>query len=196
MKNLIYKTLLLGSFLLPLSVSAQEAETDKSIFFPNISEVNKDVTIGVIGAGFDEFKFGAFGINASYHGIYADLMFFPLTHSDNLGVDKWPDHYVYAFHAGYQIPIHKYKDGNIRIIPLFGYAKVSEGITDGSDYSIWKSAFPFSSYIHNHYTPINERSGFDYGGAIMLQNKDKKLLCHLCLGYTKYTMFIGIGMGF
>lgn len=191
MKNLIYKTLLLGSFLLPLSVSAQETDQQKTVLFPKLFYLNKAVSVGLIGGTLDNFEYGAIGINASFYGFYADFMGWPRKHYSDLRIDKWEDSKVFAWHAGYQIPIHYYDKGSIRLIPLLGYAKIELGITDGSD---WTSG---DSGIINSFTVTDVKKGFDYGAAFAFQNYDRKFgYYNFYIAYTRYTAWLGFGIEF
>ena len=190
MSNIIRKVLLLAMTVTSISVMAQE-KSDKPIFFPKLFHMNKAVSVGIIGATIDNFNYGAIGLNATFYGFYVDGMGWPRKHVNDVPIDQWQDHYQYAFHAGYQVPIHYYDGGSIRIIPLIGYAKVSEGITDGSDWDI------INARIHNGYEPKFEKSGLDYGAALSLQNYDKKIgYYNFYLAYTRYTAWIGFGIEF
>lgn len=191
MKKNLCKALLLGVSLLPLSVLAQENLPEKSSYFPKLFPLNKSVSIGLIGGVMDNFSFGAMGLNASFYGFYADFMGWPRKHYDDIRIDRWEDSKVFAWHAGYQIPFHCYDKGSIRLIPLFGYAKIEHGITDGSDWTVGDSG------IINNFETTEVKKGFDYGTAIAFQNYDRKIgYFNFYVAYTRYTAWIGFGIDF
>ncbi len=190
MNSILRKALLLAITVTSISATAQE-NSEKPIFFPKLFHLNKAVSVGIIGATIDNFNYGAIGLNATFYGFYLDAMGWPRKHYDDVRVDKWEDSKVFAFHAGYQIPIHYYNGGSIKLTPLFGYARVEHGITDGSN---WKEA---DTGIINSFHVTDVKKGFDYGAALSLQNYDKKIGYHnFYLAYTRYTAWIGFGIEF
>lgn len=184
--------LLLISALLPTHSFAQnELDTDKPTFFPKLFGLNKCVSIGIIGAGMNNFDYGAIGINTTIYGVYFDFMGWPRKHANDVRIDKWDDHSQFAFHVGYQIPFHKYKDVSIRLIPVIGYASIQKGYTDGGDWSVE------SGDIYNGFHITEEKGGFDYGAALAFQSKDDKIgYYNLYIGATKYTIWLGLGVEF
>lgn len=185
------KRFLLSIALLTAITSCIAQDTDKPVFFPKLFGLNKSCSVGLIGATMDNFSYGAMGINATFYGFYADFMFWPTKHGNSLPLDKWEDHRQMAFHAGYQIPFHYYDGGSIRLIPLLGYAKIEEGITDGSNYYLGDGG------IVNSFTATNKKSGLDYGAALAFSNADKKIgRYNFYLGYTRYTAWIGLAVEF
>lgn len=164
--------------------------TDKPILFPKLFALNDDFVFGLMGVAVNNFNYGAIGLNATFCGFYADAFWWPRKHDRDISLDRKSDHYVYGFRGGYQIPIHKYLDGNIRLIPMLGYVHISEGVTDGSNWDV------NSGGIINSYEETGTRGGLDYGGAVMFQNKEKKLLYNFYLGVTRYTTWISFGLGF
>ncbi len=171
--------------------SQNEASPDKPTFFPKLFGLNKSVSVGIIGGGMETFDYGALGINATCYGVYVDFMGWPRKHSNDVSIDKWEDHSQYAFHVGYQIPFHQYKDGSIRLIPVIGYASIKKGYTDGGDWSVG------SGGIINKFHVTEEFGGFDYGAVLSFQSKDDKLgYFDFYVGATKHTIWIGLGYDF
>ena len=191
--NKTTRTLLCIAFsALPfLSIAQNTDASDKPVLFPKLFHLNKSVSVGIIGGVMDNFNFGAAGINASFYGLYADFMGWPRKHYDDLRIDKWEDSKVFAFHGGYQIPIHYYDGGSIKLIPLLGYARVEHGITDGSNWDVTDTG------IVNSYHTTDVKSGLDYGAAFAYQNYDKKIgYYNFYMAYTRYTAWIGFGIEF
>lgn len=125
---------------------------------------------------------GAGGINLSIWGIYADVFFSPAAHTDDTGVDTWEDDQGIATHIGYQIPIRRW----LRLIPVVGYCKVSEGETDGSDYYINDSG------VHNAFTANWSEGGVDFGGLMVLHFG----IINIYLGGTTSSAYGGVGFEF
>lgn len=125
----------------------------------------------------------AIGLNLTIKGFYADFMGWPSSHENDMGVDEWSDKKCNVAHLGYQIPIVR----SFRIIPIIGYAKISNGTTDGSDYD--KSN---SGTVHNRYTEKETISGLDFGGIVTINIKK----ININLAITKYTLFGGIAIEF
>ena len=185
------KKLLISLAFLAVSIVSMAQSADKPNLFPKLFGLNKSCSIGIIGATMDNFNYGALGINATFYGFYADFMFWPEKHGNSLPLDKWEDHRQMAFHAGYQIPFHYYDGGSIRLIPLIGYAKIEEGVTDGSNWYVGTNS------VVNKFTATNEKSGLDYGAALSFSNKDNKIgRYNFYLAYTRYTAWIGFGVEF
>lgn len=187
------KKLLICITLLALSLTgiAQTVSSDKPVFFPKLFCLNKSCSVGIIGATMDNFSYGALGINATFYGFYADFMMWPEKHGNSIEIDRWEDHRQMAYHVGYQIPFHQYQDGSIRLIPLIGYAKIEEGITDGSKWYVGNGG------IVNSFTPTNEKSGMDYGAALAFNNKlNSRAGYSMYLAYTRYTAWIGFAVEF
>lgn len=189
---MLFCTFLLGISSFPVNCFAQNgANSDKPILFPKLFGLNKSVSVGIIGGGMEGFDYGAIGINSTFYGFYVDFMGWPRKHADDIRIDKWEDHSQYAFHAGYQIPFHQYKDGSIRLIPVIGYASIEKGYTDGGD---WTTG---SDGIINKFHVTEELGGFDYGAVLSFQNKDDKLgYFDFYVGATKHTIWIGLGFDF
>ena len=77
--------------------------------FP-FKEVNRKWNIGMMGGyvGYGkDISNGAIGVNLTIKGFYADIMGWPSSHENDMGIDKWSDKTSFAFHVGYQIPIVK-----------------------------------------------------------------------------------------
>ncbi len=150
--------------------------------FP-FKEVNRKWNIGMMGGyvGYGkDISNGAIGVNLTIKGFYADIMGWPSSHENDMGIDKWSDKTSFAFHVGYQIPIVK----KIRFIPIIGYAKVAYGTTDGSDYTI------SSSGVHNKFFEKESISGLDFGGMAVINMKK----INVNLAFTKYAIFGGVAL--
>lgn len=165
--------------------------TDKPTFFPKLFGFNKSVSFGIIGARLESFDYGAIGFNVTAFGVYADFMGWPRKHENDVRVDKWKDHSVWAAHIGYQIPFHYYNGSSIRLIPMAGYSSIKEGITDGGDWDVNQGG------IHNSFRVTEQKGGFDYGAALVFQNTDKKIGAYtFSLGATKHAVWLGLGWEF
>ena len=138
-------------------------------------EVNKEWSIGIIG--------GYVGVSLAIKGFYADVMGWPSSHENDMGVDKWSDKMTTVVHIGYQIPIVK----NLRFIPVIGYAKIAYGTTDGSDYTISDSGI-----VHNKFSEKKSVSGLDFGGIAVINIKK----VNINLAFTKYSILGGIALEF
>lgn len=178
--------------LCPIASMAQTDGTDdKAVLFPKLFWLNNSVSVGLLGAGMDNFNYGAMGINAICYGVYIDFMGWPRRHAGDVAIDTWEDHSQLAYHVGYQIPFHKYQDGSIRLIPVIGWAKISKGYTDGSDWDVGTGGIVNSFHI------TEEIGGFDYGGVLVFQNRDNRFgYFNLSLGITRYTAWLGLGVDF
>ena len=140
-------------------------------------EVNKEWSIGIIGGyvGYGRgISNGAVGVSLAIKGFYADVMGWPSSHENDMGVDKWSDKMTTVVHIGYQIPIVK----NLRFIPVIGYAKIAYGTTDGSDYTISDSGI-----VHNKFSEKKSVSGLDFGGIAVINIKK----VNINLAFTKYS---------
>lgn len=177
--NNMKKILLLMMVIIPVvGVSANN-------LFP-FKEINKKWNIGIIGGyvGYGrDMSNGAVGLSLTIKGFYADFMGWPSSHENDMGVDKWPDKKCNTVHLGYQIPIVK----RLRITPVIGYAKVSYGTTDGSDYE-----FSNSGTVHNKYYEKENISGFDFGGIATINIKK----VNINLAVTRFALFGGISLEF
>ena len=149
------------------------------VFFP-FKEVNKEWSIGIIGGYVAN---GAVGVSLAIKGFYADVMGWPSSHENDMGVDKWSDKMTTVVHIGYQIPIVK----NLRFIPVIGYAKIAYGTTDGSDYTISDSGI-----VHNKFSEKKSVSGLDFGGIAVINIKK----VNINLAFTKYSILGGIALEF
>lgn len=153
--------------------------------FP-FKEINRKWNIGLMGGyvGYGrDLSNGAVGFNLNIKGFYVDFMGWPSSHENDMGVDKWADKKCNIAHIGYQIPIVKH----FRFTPIMGYAKVSNGTTDGSDYEISNSGT-----VHNKYSEKNNVSGFDFGGVTTINIKK----ININIAITKFALFGGIAMEF
>lgn len=174
------KKLLLGLIMI-LSMLEVSART----FFP-FKEVNRNWNVGLMGGyvGYGkDLSSGAAGFNLTIKGFYANIMGWAPSHKNDMGVDKWSDKKCHLAHAGYQIPISK----SLRIIPLIGYANVTAGTTDGSDYE-----FSESGEVHNKFTGEETVSGLDFGGVAVINIK----MVNINLALTKYAVFGGVAIEF
>ena len=144
---------------------------------------NKTIDLGILGGvvgAQDGYSYGAMGFNMTIYGVYADVLFWPKEHENDVRVQKWQDKSCIAGHFGYQIPITK----AFRIIPVIGYAKVEEGETDGRDWTVG------SNGIKNKFNAEKKVSGFDYGGVLVYSIGK----CNLYASMTRRTIFGGIGL--
>lgn len=162
---------------------------EKPVLFPKLFGLNKSISFSVFGAGIDGFNYGAIGINATIYGVYADFMGWPTKHGSDTGIDVWKDHSQLAFHVGYQIPFHKFQDGNIRLIPVIGWVRIREGYVDGSQWHVG------SSGIVNSFHVTETKGGFDYGGVLVFRSQGKNVPT-LSVGATRYTVWLGFGFDF
>lgn len=172
---------------------SSDDHADKTILFPKLFGLNKCFSVGIIGGGMVGFDYGVAGFNATCYGVYVDFMGWPRKHANDVSIDKWEDHSQYAFHVGYQIPFHKYKDCSMRLIPMIGYASIKKGYTDGEDWSVG------SGGIINKFYVTEEVGGFDYGAAVAFQGTDRKLgniNLNFYVGVTRHTAWIGLGLEF
>ena len=135
---------------------------------------------GAIGLG--SKTLGAGGFSLTICGFYADIIFKGASHEDDTGVDTWEDEKGIATHLGYQIPIRRW----LRLIPLVGYCKVSEGETDGSDYYLDDSG------VHNKFVANWSDGGVDFGGMMVLHFG----VFNIYLGGTTSSAYGGLGFEF
>lgn len=152
-------------------------------------EPNHSWDIGIIGgvAGVQDDlaigKRGLFGVNMTAAGIYLDALInlgkssYDYETGDESGVT------VFSFHGGYQIPISRY----IRIIPVIGYGKVSEGTSSGTE---WYVDYDYDVH-HKYYENYGEK-WFDYGATAVINIKH----FNIYLTYTKHFIYGGIGVSF
>lgn len=177
---IIHRSLVLISFVLPLNGMAQESSIDKPKFFPKLFGLNKSVAISVMGCAVDNFDYGAVGLNATVYGIYVDFMGWPRKNAKNVKTTDWEELSVWAAHIGYQIPFHKYLDGSIRMTPMVGYYAKKEGVV-----------------IYDDKTATATTGHFDYGAALVFQNKDRNIGSYtFSLGCTRYAVWAGFGLEF
>ena len=175
-KGLLFITLLFSSY--SFAQYQYYNQTKKTFEYAN-KTIDLGLLGGVIGAQ-DGYSYGAMGFNMTIYGVYADMLFWPKAHEDDVRIEKWHDKSCIAGHVGYQIPITK----AFRIIPVIGYAKVEEGETDGSNWRVG------SNGIKNKFTAEKSVSGFDYGGVIVYSFGK----CNLYASVTRRTIFGGIGL--
>lgn len=174
-----------------VSMAQTDVTDDKAVMFPKLFRLNNSVSVGLLGAGMDNFNYGAIGVNATVYGVYMDFMGWPRKHAGDVTIDTWKDNSQLACHIGYQIPLNKYQDGSIRLIPVIGWAKISKGYTDGSDWNVGTSG------IVNSFHVTEEIGGFDYGGVLVFQNRNKHFgYFNLSFGITRYTVWLGLGVDF
>ena len=153
-------------------------------WFP-IKEVNNGHYAISIGGGvvtFPSLTNGAIDLNTTIWGVHLNVMGLGPLHGSDTKVDKWDDKTCFAIHMGYQVPILHC----LRVIPMVGYAKVTSGTTDGSN---WKST---SNGISNKYTADEATDGLDYGIAAVFNYR--KLI--VSGTYTRRTIFGSIGIEF
>ena len=144
------------------------------VFFP-FKEVNKEWSIGIIGGyvGYGRgISNGAVGVSLAIKGFYADVMGWPSSHENDMGVDKWSDKMTTVVHI---------------FIPVIGYAKIAYGTTDGSDYTISDSGI-----VHNKFSEKKSVSGLDFGGIAVINIKK----VNINLAFTKYSILGGIALEF
>lgn len=173
MKN-VFKTMLTVGFLCGF-VSSTHAESPWS--------VNKKWNIGILGGcmGYaDDLTMGAFGMNTTVKGFYADFLVLPRAHVNDTNVEKWDDKQCFGFHAGYQIPIVK----ALRIIPMIGYSHISKGTTDGSSWSVG------SNGIVNSYKADTKINEFDYGAMVVVNIKK----VNIDVAVTRHAIFGGVAL--
>lgn len=147
------------------------------------SEVNNAWNLSFIGSyvGYnDPISYGAVGGSLTIKGFYIDIMGFSPIHNNDVRVDKWNDKSSFLCHFGYQIPIIK----QLRLIPVVGYAHISQGITDGSNWTVGNNG------ISNKYHSLRSVSRFDYGGIIVLNYKR----AIFNIGITRTCITGGIGL--
>lgn len=162
-------------------------DQDRHRYFPKLFKLNESFSIGILGAGLEHMNYGAMGINATFYGAYVDYMWWPRRHDNDVRIDQWKDHSVWAAHVGYQIPFFQYAGSSIRLLPMVGYTSVKEGITDGNDWSIGENG------IVNKFHVTEEKGGFDYGAALVFQNSDNKIGAYdFSIGVTRRTIWVGL----
>lgn len=178
------KILIIALLAIPCIVFAQEtASADNPKFFPKLFNLNKSISVGLIGGGMETFDYGAIGLNTTIYGFYVDFMGWPRKSTKDIKTTAWEELSVWSSHVGYQIPFHEYKGGSIRLIPMIGYYAKREGaILEGNDRT---------------YTSTATTGKFDYGAALVFQNKDDKIgYYNLYIGATKHTIWFGLGIDF
>ena len=197
------RILLILLAMMPIFASAQDTEikervsvrdrdaSHKPTWFP--FELNKSVSMGLSAVGWNMMEYGAVGVNATVFGVYADFIYWPPQHANDLGVDQWEDSRVRGYHIGYQIPI--YSDprdprGSVRIVPMIGKMYVEYGITDGSHYTIGDNAV-----LYNSFHKTREIGGLDWGAALVISKPIKNALWwNLNVTFTEHTA-IAVGLG-
>ena len=162
-------------------------DQDKHRYFPKLFRLNESFSIGIQAAGLEHMDYGAMGLNATFYGVYLDYMWWPRRHDDDVRIDQWKDHSVWAAHIGYQIPFFQYAGSSIRLLPMVGYTSIKEGITDGNDWSVGENG------IENKFHVTEEKGGFDYGAALVFQNSDSKIGAYdFSIGVTRRTLWVGL----
>lgn len=162
-------------------------DPDKHRYFPKLFRLNESFSIGIQAAGLEHMDYGAMGLNATFYGVYLDYMWWPRKHDNDVRIDQWKDHSVWAAHIGYQIPFFHYAGTSIRLLPMVGYTSIKEGITDGEDWSIGESG------IVNKFHVTEEKGGFDYGAALVFQGLDSKIGAYdFSIGVTRHTLWVGL----
>lgn len=189
-KHMVSSIALAALVLLPISGHAQDAP-DKHKYFPKLFKLNESFSIGILGAGLEHMNYGAMGINATFYGAYVDYMWWPRKHDNDVRIDQWKDHSVWATHVGYQIPFFQYTGSSIRLIPMVGYTSIKEGITDGEDWGVGENG------IVNKFHVTEEKGGFDYGAALVFQNSDSNIGAYdFSIGVTRHTLWVGLAWEF
>ena len=179
--NYMKKLLLIALLTIPCMAFAQEE--DKPKLFPKLFGLNKSISVGLIGGGMETFDYGVMGLSTTIYGFYADFMGWPRNSYKDVKSTDWEELTVWSSHAGYQIPLHQYKDGSIRIIPMVGYYAKTEG-----------AVFKVNDKT---YTSTVTTGGFDYGAALVFQNRDNKIgYYNFSVGATKKTIWLGFGIDF
>lgn len=190
-KHTILSILLLLFLVIPTIAFAQnEDNPDKQKYFPHLFELNKSVSVGIIGGLTNPEQYGAMGFNATFYGVYVDFMGWPTKHGGDVRVGQWEDHSNMSFHVGYQIPFFQYAGTSIRLIPMAGYSSIKKGIVDGYDWSAG------DGQIYNKFNVTEEKGGFDYGGALAFQGRDGLLTYNFYLGATRHTLWVGLAWEF
>lgn len=118
---------------------------------------------GSLGMG-KEVTRAAFGANFLAYGIYLDCLYASPQHRSDPKMAVWDDNSGFSIHLGYQVPILEW----LRIIPIIGYAEVSKGTTDGTDYNYEYSTSSHRWIINNKYTKTWKDGGFDAGGSLVV----------------------------
>lgn len=142
---------------------------------------------GALGLG-KEVTRAAFGANLLVYGVYIDALYAGPQHKHDPKLDTWDDNNAISVHLGYQIPIIEY----VRIIPIVGYAQVSKGITDGTDYNVEYSTSSRSWLVNNKYTKTWKEGYFDAGGSIVVNIGPANIF----LTGTMCSVYGGIGVEF
>lgn len=190
-KNTIMSNMLMIFLTVPTLTFAQnETISNKHKFFPKIFDLNKNVSVGIIGGITKHEHYGAMGFNATFYGAYLDFMGWPTKHGRDVNIDKWEDHSNMSFHVGYQIPFFHYAGTSIRFIPMLGYSNIQKGYVDGSDWRVDDRG------IYNKFNVTEERGGFDYGGTLAFQGRDKHFTYVFYVGTTRHTSWIGLAWEF
>jgi hypothetical protein len=175
---------LLATALLTLSVISAQAQIFSKDAF---QEANKNRwSVGILGGAiglFDEdATVGAIGLNFMGYGFYVDFIGWPSGHENDTRVDTWRDKTSFGVHAGYQLPVTK----SFRIIPIVGYYRSGETVTDGSRWSSTSTGIRNSSYNED------AARGFDYG-AVLVYNYKMLNVFGAC---TRGAVYGGIGIEF
>lgn len=175
---------LLATFLLALSVLTSQAQIFSKDAF---EEANKGKwAIGILGGAiglFDEdATVGAMGFNFMGYGFYVDLIGWPSGHENDTKVDTWRNKTSFGVHAGYQLPVTK----SFRVIPVVGYYRSGETVTDGSRWTSTSSGIRNSSYNED------AAKGFDYG-AVLVYNYKMLNVYGAC---TRGAVYGGVGIEF
>ena len=170
-----------GSTAPSATTRSSYSEPKESVFkAANSHKWNMGLVGGAIGIG-TKTMYGV-GFNLTICGFYADMLFHPSAHSSDVEVDEWEDEQGFSAHIGYQVPVCRW----LRVIPVVGYCDVSEGTTDGSNYSI------SGGEIHNSYVADWRESGFDFGGLMVLHFR----AVNIYLGGTVSSAYGGVGLEF
>ena len=136
-------------------------------WFP-VGEVNAHhfgfgIQAGSLGMGKEVTRFGL-GANLLAYGVYLDGLYSAPEHRSDPKMGVWDDSSAFSVHIGYQVPILEW----LRIIPIIGYAEVSRGTTDGTDYNYEYSTSSHQWIINNKYTKSWKNGGFDAGGSLVV----------------------------
>lgn len=171
--------LVLVSFIYTMNASAQ-------IFSKEAFETaNGKWAIGFIGGAlgvFDDKARGAFGLNITIKGVYADFLWKGSSHKSDVKVDKWKESSGTAVHIGYQLPITK----GFRLIPVVGYYTLGSVTTDGYDWKVTNNG------ISNKTSNSIDFKGFDYGGVMVFNTKHVNFYA----AGTRHTLYGGIAYQF
>lgn len=147
---------------------------------------NKGFSMGLLGGAFgiyDDVSNMGIGLNATFSGVYVDLLVMPRAHESSTDVDVHKDEkQTVSIHAGYQFPLTSW----VSVIPVVGFTSVKIGDTDGSR---WRSG---SNGITNSFREKDKTEGFDYGGVLCFNIKKVRIYA----AGTRYGVYGGVGLAF